>query len=70
MGLSVFLFIFFGDVQCSPSETAVAECHAPTLPPMVNHHVNIAVITWSNFEAGININGIIVDVRHTLVHER
>ncbi len=29
---------------------------------MFIHHLNIAVITWSNFEAGIDINGIIMGV--------
>ena len=29
---------------------------------MLIHHLNIAVITWSNFEAGIDINGIITGV--------
>ena len=57
-----FLFNSLGDVQGSPSEPAVAKCHAPTLPSMFIHHLNIAVITWSNFEAGIDINGIIMGV--------
>jgi hypothetical protein len=61
-----FLFNFLGDVQGSPSEASVATCHAPTLPPMIIHHLNIAVITWSNFEAGIDVNGIIVGV--TQIH--
>ena len=57
-----FLFNFLRDVQGSPSERAVTKCHAPTLPPMIIHHLNIAVITWSNFEAGIDVNGIIIGV--------
>ncbi len=61
-----FLFNFLGDVQGSPSEASVAKCHAPTLPPMTIHHLNIAVITWSNFEASIDVNGIIVHV--TQIH--
>ena len=57
-----FLFNSLGDVQGSPSERAVTKCHTPTLPPMIIHHLNIAVITWSNFEAGIDVNGIITEV--------
>ena len=63
---SSFPFNLLRDVHGSPSEPAVTKCHAPTLPPMLIHHLNIAVITWSNFEAGIDVNGIIVGV--TQIH--
>ncbi len=56
------LFNLLGYVYGRISKPAVAEHHAPTSPSMRIHHMNIGVIAWSNFEAGINVNGIILAV--------
>jgi hypothetical protein len=55
-----FHFNLLCDVQGSPREATVAEYHAPTLPPVLIRHLNIGVVARRNFEAGIDINGIIM----------